>query len=123
MSTAATAALLAVTFFGTALLGLLATQAAYRNGFWDGVLWERERPPTVPADPDPTPGAESGYPSKPSSAWCGWAGLGADLRQRNPAPLTWCSYCEDRPAEKDDLCVPCWMHMVPPEESDSDATR
>ena len=42
------------------LLGIWANGHAYRNGFWDGVKWEREGP---------------SYPSKPGSTWWGWKQL------------------------------------------------
>jgi len=78
-------------------LGALNSRAAYRNGFWDGVLWEREREGRVfPPDSSDhtcvnkhcvicaarTPGWESLYPSKPGPSWHGWASLSAGARQR-----------------------------------------
>lgn len=79
-----------------ALLGLLNSRAAYRNGFWDGVLWERGREGRVfPDNSDHTcvnadcvicasrtPGWESLHPSKPGPSWHGWASLAAGARQR-----------------------------------------
>lgn len=59
---------------------VLANRAAYRSGFWDGVLWERERGGRtlkyVPEDLR-RPGSESLYPSKPGEDWHGWESLSA----------------------------------------------
>ena len=67
--------------------GIAANRAAYRNGFWDGVLWERERDGRIwPKDADPRyhlPGAESLYPSKPDPSWHGWASLAGGAQSRN----------------------------------------
>ena len=86
----------------TALVVLLAaccvSNKAYRNGFWDGVLWERERdgrvrPPHEACESgDCTvcaglyrPGSESPYHSKPDPSWHGWAALEAGARDRDKA--------------------------------------
>ena len=75
-------ALVVVGFVGV----FLGQRAAYRNGFWDGVLWERARGDrTWPIDADHdlyTPGAESRYPSKPDPTWHGWDSLSAGAHAR-----------------------------------------
>ena len=54
-------------------LAVFANRAAYRNGFWDGVIWERER-------------LSGGcYPSKPDSCWPLWASIEEGARQRKEA--------------------------------------
>lgn len=78
------------------VLCVVANRAAYRNGFWDGVLWERERRGRVFPDASDhrcvnehcvicalrTPGNESRYPSKPDPSWHGWDSLNAGAVQR-----------------------------------------
>ena len=53
-----------------AVTGSMANEAAYRNGFWDGVLWDRER----------RNGGD--YPSRPGDDWHGWEKLNAGQEWR-----------------------------------------
>ena len=78
------------------LLGAVTNRAAYRNGFWDGVMWERTRNGRTFPEHDCNanrhhvcansvchgPGSESLYPSKPGPSWPGWVSLAAGARQR-----------------------------------------
>ena len=75
------------------LLAIKSNNAAYHNGFWDGVLWERSRegrvhPPHsckakiyVKCDLY-RPGTESLYPSKPGPSWPQWRDLAAGAERR-----------------------------------------
>lgn len=72
---------------GLLALAFFVSQSAYQNGFWDGVLWERERGGRIFLEDAPgyVPGCESTYPSKPGPSWHGWKSLADGARRRELA--------------------------------------